>query len=166
MKIRRTEERDLPQIQAIFTQGIARQRSEGNFSQWREDYPTIEVVKADIQAGTGWVCVTDDDQTVLGTWALGGHEPVYDHLKSGEWSYDLPYQVIHRMGTVPGQGAGKFIIAHLQATCDYLRVDTFEKNSAMIKLLQKTGFKHCGVAYYEGFGDMQAFDFKRQHQTK
>ena len=78
----------------------------------------------------------------------------------------MPYQVIHRMGTVPGQGAGKFIIAHLQATCDYLRVDTFEKNSAMIKLLQKTGFKHCGVAYYEGFGDMQAFDYKRQHQTK
>ena len=135
MKIRRTEERDLPQIQEIFTQGIARQRSEGNFSQWREDYPTLEVVKDDIKAGTGWVCVTDDDQTVLGTWALGGHEPVYDHLKSGQWSYDQSYQVIHRMGTIPGQGAGKFIIAHLQATCDYLRVDTFEKNSAMIKLL-------------------------------
>lgn len=62
MKIRRTQERDLPQIQEIFTQGIARQHREGNFSQLREDYPTLEVVKADIKAGTGWVCVDDDDQ--------------------------------------------------------------------------------------------------------
>ena len=65
------------------------------------------------------------------------------------------------MGTVPGKGAGKFIIAHLQATCDYIRVDTFEKNQSMIGLLLKTGFTQCGVAYYEGFGDMLTFDYKK-----
>lgn len=71
MRIRLTQERDLPAIDKIFALGRERQHSEGNYSQWREDYPTIAVVREDIKNGTGFVCVDDDDSTVLGTWALG-----------------------------------------------------------------------------------------------
>ena len=86
MRIRLTQERDLPAIDQIFALGRERQHSEGNYSQWREDYPTIAVVREDIKNGTGFVCVDDDDSTVLGTWALEDYEAVYAHLKSGAWS--------------------------------------------------------------------------------
>ncbi|HIV56140.1 MAG TPA: hypothetical protein H9898_10235 [Candidatus Anaerobiospirillum stercoravium] len=161
MHIRRTQERDLPAIAQIFALGIERQHREGNYSQWRADYPTVNDVTQDIQHGTGWVCVADDDHTVLGTWALGTYEAVYDQLKSGRWSVNRPYHVIHRLGTMPGHGAGTFIMRYLQAHYDYLRVDTFEQNASMIALLKKTGFTPCGVAYYEGFGDMLTFDYLR-----
>lgn len=161
MKIRRTKERDLAAIDHIFALGRERQHREGNFSQWREDYPTIAVAHNDIKNGTGWVCVDDDDTMVLGTWALGEHEPVYDHLKSGKWTAERPYKVIHRMGTLPGYGAGAFIMEYLKTHYDYLRVDTYECNQSMIHLLKKSGFNQCGVAYYEGFGDMLTFDYLR-----
>ena len=38
---------------------------------------------------------------------------------------------------------------------------TGRKNASMIRLLKKVGFKQCGVAYYEGFGDMITFDYLR-----
>ena len=56
MRIRLTQERDLPAIDQIFALGRERQHSEGNYSQWREDYPTIAVVREDIKNGTGFVC--------------------------------------------------------------------------------------------------------------
>ena len=153
MRIRLTQERD--------ALGRERQHSEGNYSQWREDYPTIAVVREDIKNGTGFVCVDDDDTKILGTWALGDYEEVYDHLKSGAWSAERDYKVIHRMGTMPSHGAGVFIMQSLQENYPYLRVDTFEKNASMIYLLKKVGFKQCGVAYYDGFGDMITFDYLR-----
>ncbi len=165
MRIRLTQERDLPAIDQIFALGRERQHSEGNYSQWREDYPTIAVVCEDIKNGTGFVCVDDADTTVLGTWALGDYEAVYDHLKSGALSAERDYKVIHRMGTMPGHGAGVFIMQSLQENYPYLRVDTFEKNSSMIRLLKKVGFKQCGVAYYEGFGDMITFDYVRPERA-
>ena len=58
-------------------------------------------------------------------------------------------------------GAGVFIMQSLQENYPYLRVDTFEKNASMIYLLKKVGFKQCGVAYYDGFGDMITFDYLR-----
>ena len=161
MKIRLTQERDLPAIAAIFAQGIERQHQEGNYAQWREDYPTVAVVADDIKQQRGFVCVADDDTTVLGTFALSPYEAVYDHLVRGAWSAERPYQVIHRMGTIPGHGAGMFIMSYLQAHYEYLRVDTYERNRSMIHLLEKTGFKQCGVAFYEGFGEMLTFDYLR-----
>ena len=161
MRIRLTQERDMPAIEQILALASDSQHSEGNYSQWREDYTTIAVVCEGIKNGTGFVCVDDADTTVLGTWALGDYEAVYDHLKSGALSAERDYKVIHRMGTMPGHGAGVFIMQSLQENYPYLRVDTFEKNSSMIRLLKKVGFKQCGVAYYEGFGDMITFDYVR-----
>ena len=165
MYLRLTQERDLAAIDHIFALGRERQHSEGNYSQWHEGYPTLAVVREDIKNGTGWVCVSDDDTTVLGTLALSDHEEVYDHLQSGAWRSEQPYKVIHRMGTLPHHGAGIFMLQELQARYPYLRVDTFAANKSMLSLLHKAGFVHCGVAYYEGYGEMQAFDYLRSESS-
>lgn len=161
MLIRLTQEQDLAQIDAIFNLGRQKQQSEGNFSQWINNYPNLEIVRQDIAEGTAWVCVDEKDGMVLGTWALGDHEEVYNQLKEGQWSANTEYKVIHRLGTLYGRGVGKFILRHLQQQYPYLRTDTFEKNPTMLALLAKLGFKRCGIAYYEGYGDMIAFDYIR-----
>lgn len=71
MLIRLTQEQDLAQIDAIFNLGRQKQQSEGNFSQWINNYPNLEIVRQDIAEGTAWVCVDEKDGMVLGTWALG-----------------------------------------------------------------------------------------------
>lgn len=166
MLIRLTEEKDLEGIDIIFAKGREQQHREGNYSQWNENYPNLDIVRQDIIAGIGWVCVDKKDDTVLGTWALGDHEDVYDHLKFGQWNSHADYKVIHRMGTLSNRGIGEFILRHLQQKYSYLRVDTFEKNRSMLALLKKVNFNQCGVAYYEGYGDMLTFDYIRPDSHK
>lgn len=161
MLIRLTEEQDLAGIDIIFAQGREHQHSEGNYTQWNENYPNLDIVRQDIIDGISWVCIDKKDGTVLGTWALGDHEDVYDHLKQGQWNSDADYKVIHRMGTLSGRGVGKFILRHLQQY-PYIRIDTSEKNNSMRTLLKKVGFNQCGVVFYEGYGDMLTFDYIRQ----
>lgn len=169
MHIRLTQERDLPEIDHIFKLGCEYQHQEGNYSQWHEGYPSLDVVRDDIKNGYGFVCVLDESDchegsklqagAVVGTYALTPHEVAYDVIKEGAWSLEAPYQVLHRMGTIMGLGAGKFILEHLKHHYDYIRVDTHESNKTMRRVLTKAGFAYCGVVFYEGYGDMLAYDF-------
>ena len=50
-------------------------------------------------------------------------------------------------------------LEHLKHHYDYIRVDTHESNKTMRRVLTKAGFAYCGVVFYEGYGDMLAYDF-------
>ncbi len=161
MLIRKTTEDDLKYLDAIFATCRAYMVAEGNPTQWDENYPTAAVVANDIKVGCGYVCVKEQTNEVLGTFALSDYEPEYDRMRDGVWSYDEPYVVVHRMGTLPNQGAGKFIFAYLKENYPYIRIDTHADNKTMCHMLEKEGFKRCGVVTYEGYGDRITYDYHR-----
>ncbi len=158
MLIRKTLPEDLPLLDDIFTQCRAYMAAEGNPTQWDDKYPTSAVVADDIKQGTGYVCVNDEGK-VVASFALGTYEPEYDRLRDGAWHSNAPYMVVHRMGALPGQGAGQFIFAWLMARYSHIRIDTHEDNKTMRHILGKLGFAYTGVVSYEGYGDRICFDY-------
>ena len=59
IKIRKTQPTDITILMDIFEQAKHIMRKDGNMLQWRGNYPSREIVIADIEPGTSFVC-TDD----------------------------------------------------------------------------------------------------------
>ena len=60
-------------------------RKDGNMLQWRGNYPSREIVIADIEQGNSYVC-TDDTEEIIGTFAfIRGNDPTYTHIYEGKW---------------------------------------------------------------------------------
>ena len=56
--------------------------------QWRGNYPSREIVIADIEQGNSYVC-TDDTEEIIGTFAfIRGNDPTYTHIYEGKWVED------------------------------------------------------------------------------
>lgn len=159
--IRKTHEDDLPYLDAIFDTCRAYMVEQGNPTQWDSNYPTSKVVAEDIKNGTGYVCVKEITNEILATFCVSDYEAEYEHLRDGNWSADRPYTVIHRMASLPGSGAGQFIFNQLMQEHEYIRIDTHADNCTMLHILQKLGFRYCGLVTYEGYGDRVCFDYLR-----
>lgn len=97
IKIRKTQPTDIAILMDIFEQAKHIMRKDGNMLQWRGNYPSREIVIADIEQGNSYVC-TDDTEEIIGTFAfIRGNDPTYTHIYEGKWVEDtLPYGVIHR----------------------------------------------------------------------
>ncbi len=154
---------DVTAISAILKMAVRRMLDEGR-RQWDESYPNEPHVRADIEAGIGYVLEADGEVVAYGAVAFDG-EPAYDLLQ-GEWlSGDEPYVVIHRMAVSQlkvcrGLG-GRFLAAveRLAASRGVrnIRIDTNYDNAAMLHLLTKSGFSYTGEVNYPR-GSRKAFE--------
>ena len=92
IKIRKTQPTDIAILMDIFEQAKHIMRKDGNMLQWRGNYPSREIVIADIEQGNSYVC-TDDTEEIIGTFAfIRGNDPTYTHIYEGKWVEDtLPY---------------------------------------------------------------------------
>lgn len=161
MLIRKTTAQDLACLDSLFDTCRSYMCAQGNPTQWDSNYPTAKVVEQDIVSGHGYVCVDENTNEVLASFALGEYEPQYDLLQNGQWNSSEPYVVIHRMGALPEKGAGTFIFQELTKKYPYIRIDTHEDNKTMLHLLEKFGFRFCGIVHYDGYGDRVAYDYVR-----
>ena len=77
-----------------------------------------------------------------------GAEPTYAHIEEGEWLNDEPYVTIHRLA---GDGRCPRAVPMrrraLQASFPNVRVDTHANNTTMQRLIEKSGFKKCGIIH-------------------
>ena len=152
MEIRRTEEKDLDAVMAVYARARAFMAQTGNPTQWGTDYPYIELIKSDIKKN-GYV-VTEDNR-VIGVFVFeeNAHEAVYDNI-DGAWLNDRSYAVIHRCasdGTL--KGTGRFFLDWCFDRCKNIRIDTHADNVPMKNLLEKNGYKYCGKIKYPGRGE-------------
>lgn len=139
---------DLPLVMEIYEYARAFMRANGNVTQWVNGYPSEELIRQEIQDGHSFVC-TDGDGEIVGTFCfILGDDPTYQQIYDGAWLNDEPYGVIHRMGT---NGKRKGIA---EACLDWsfqhsgnIRVDTHRDNLVMQHILEKNGFKRCGIIY-------------------
>lgn len=123
-------------------------RSDGNFSQWTDGYPSEDVVRKDIGSANGYVI--ECNGSTEGYFAfIPGVEVTYLKIFDGHWIEDsLPYCTIHRLAsTVGSKGIAGTCFEWCWKQCNNLRIDTHEDNRIMRHCVEKFGFKYCGVIH-------------------
>ena len=169
MVIRKTTAADIETIMAVYVHARAFMAEHGNPTQWGpRNWPPRELILSDIDQGKSYVC--EQDGCIAGTFFYDKGEdvePTYRTIE-GSWSESRPYGVIHRIasaGTV--KGFGKFCIEWALEKCPYLRIDTHQDNKVMRGLLEKCGFRYCGIIYVEnGKSPRMAYDFIKEGGTR
>ena len=155
MNIRKSTTADLPRIEEIYTMARAFMREHDNPTQWAGAYPSVDIVKQDIQAGKSYVC--EDEGEIVATFYFAiEQDPTYGIIEDGNWLSDEPYGVIHRIASVK-KGAGSFCINYGFERCGNLRIDTHKDNYVMQNMLTKNGFHRCGIIFLENGDPRTAF---------
>lgn len=155
---------ELPVYMEILDAGRAFQRQQG-FVQWPDGYPGKALIEEDIRTGRGYALQIGQRVAAYLVLDFDG-DPAYPKIR-GQWHFDEPYAVIHRMAVhtaFRGQGVPALVFSLAaqkarQRGIFCLRIDTDEKNSRMRHTLEKNGFSYCGLVI-QGGGDRFAYDKK------
>ncbi|KOA18442.1 acetyltransferase (GNAT) family protein [Clostridium homopropionicum DSM 5847] len=164
MEFRKAIEEDSSSIMNIIKQAQAYFKKKG-INQWQNNYPNLETIRMDIKNNNGYVLLKDNK--IIGTTAfiLEG-EKTYENIYEGEWLSSNKYGTIHRIAIdsqYKGIGTAPIIIKNLEEIClskgiNSIRVDTHEENLSMQRLVEKNGFKYCGIIYLEDKSKRMAFE--------
>lgn len=160
---RKAEDTDIERIWQIIGQAKAQMKRLGS-QQWDENYPSIEHIRQDIQAGNGYVICREGKVVTYGVVSFDG-EPVYPAIE-GKWSNDLPYVIVHRLAVadeVKQQGMARQFMLHAEELSRKrgiynFRVDTKYDNAYMLRLIDTLGFNYCGEVYYRNHSARKAFE--------
>ncbi|SRR5690606_16969466 len=150
MTFRKATEHDLDSIMMIIGQAQAYFR-ENRINQWQNQYPNVDIIKADIEKGYTTVMLIEEKIVATACISFDG-VPNYETIYDGKWLWDGNYAAIQRLAVdqdYKGTGlATKFIKIVEQMCLDKgvksIRVVTHENNVSMQKVLQKNNFTHCG----------------------
>ena len=139
----------------ILNAGRQFQREQG-FIQWPDGYPDEESVRCDLRDGLGYVLKVDG---VIAAYMYIGFDgdPAYPLIK-GQWHYDEPYGVLHRVAIAENfrnLGLSQILFRLSgelvkQRGFGCLRIDTHEDNKRMQHVLTKNGFSFCGTVLQNG----------------
>ena len=167
MTIRKTTASDMSEVMPIFEEARRTIAALG-IDQWQNGYPSKEVILEDIQRGQSYVCALDGK--ICGSFAMiENGEPTYDKIYEGHWltGDDSRYYIaIHRVAiSVASRGSGLSgkIISFAANFAEKsgrksLRIDTHRGNAVMRRMLEKNGFKYCGIIYLEGGDERVAYE--------
>ena len=158
--VRHSQPADLQQIEAIFSYARKQMALNGNPSQWKNDRPSMELVKKDIENGNSYV-IENEEREIVGTFAyIIGIEPTYLEIK-GKWLDDAPYGTIHRIAS-NGKEKGVFetTLSFAEGFGKDIRIDTHKDNRIMLHLIEKSGFQRCGIIIVDDGSERIAFQKK------
>ena len=144
LEIRKSTYNDLDRIAEIFTYARKQMALNGNPSQWKNDRPSMELVKKDIDVSNSYVVLNEGK--IVATFAfIVGIEPTYLDI-DGKWLDDDPYGTIHRIAS-DGSVKGVFdqVIDYVSKRGVDIRIDTHKDNKIMRHLIEKNGFVYCGI---------------------
>ena len=146
MNVRKATEKDFSQIVAIYARAREFMKETGNATQWKNVYPTNEIILSDIQGGNLYL-LTDEDgiQGVFAFFPNG--DPVYDRIE-GKWLNEKPHSAVHRVASA-GMKKGILVecMRHCSAWASNLKIDTHIDNKIMQYQLEKVGFVRCGTIF-------------------
>ncbi|MGL5345761.1 MAG: GNAT family N-acetyltransferase [Peptostreptococcaceae bacterium] len=153
MEFRKTSSQDIEYVMKIINKSQDYFKEQG-IDQWQNNYPNSEVIQEDIDKDSSYVLLNNNQ--IVGTTALSfDGESTYDNIYEGEWLTTSDFAVIHRIAvdnSFKGLGFASKIISEVENICllnniKSIKVDTHEDNKSMQRLLDKCGFKYCGVIY-------------------
>lgn len=157
--VRPARREDLPEILRIYQTAREFMAANGNASQWGDTYPPAGLIESDLKKGELFVITADG--MIHGVFVfLNGPEPNYRIIENGAWISDAPYRVIHR---VASRGTRKGIVSicmdYCKSQCSHLRIDTHENNHVMQHVLEKNGFRKCGIIHLENNSPRIAYEY-------
>lgn len=172
MKIRKTVVSDIDAVMSLFDKA-RKTMAELRIDQWQDGYPFKEDILQDIEREESYVLT--DNEEIIGTFMLMKRkEPTYEKIYDGAWlTPDFsPYATVHRVTVAPekrasfaGVGASKYIVDYIKEYAAKenlsggIKIDTHRGNVAMRKMLEKNGFKYCGVIYLADGNERVAYQF-------
>jgi len=148
LSIRPSTISDIAVMQEIFAEAKVKMRASGNMRQWTGKYPSDNILAQDIERGFSYV--VKDGEQVVATFVLAiCEDPTYKKIYGGEWvDNQKPYGTIHRIASRQGtHGIMREVLRWAFGQIDNIRIDTHRDNLPMIHLLEKHGFKYCGIIY-------------------
>lgn len=163
--IRRAAESDLRAIMEVYCTARSFMAENGNQAQWGNAYPPEALIRKDLERGRLFVCAADGE--VHGAFALcAGPDPTYAEIEGGVWKTAGPYTVIHRLAG-DGRVHGLFsqCMAFSRTRFPVLRADTHVDNHIMQHLLEKNGFKLCGIIHVKDGSPRIAYEYVTPHQA-
>ncbi len=152
MVIRRTRPEELDEVMRIYARAAEYMAQTGNPNQWRNGYPSRELIATDIANGVSYVADVNGCIEAVFMY-FEGAEPTYTRIDKGAWKVSGAYAVFHRIasaGRIRGIGRQCFAWCEAQAAshgCRSLRADTHADNKVMQHVLLQSGFLYCGVIY-------------------
>ena len=152
---------DLDKILNIYARARNFMRENGNPTQWGDSYPSKSLVISDLEQGCLFVIV-DEKNSIAGVFScfVDGDRD-YDVIKNGAWLNDEPYTAIHRIASAgTHKGIFSYILDYCLTFSSNVKVDTHFNNTVMQAVLQKHGFKKCGIITADGL-DFVAFQFSK-----
>lgn len=167
MLIRKSTKNDIAALMPIFEEARGTIAALG-IDQWQNGYPSEGVILADISLNQSYAC--EIDGRICGTFAmLESGEPTYDKIYEGHWltgDDSRNYIAIHRVAiSVSSRGSGlsgKIIGFAADFAKEKgrgsLRIDTHRGNAVMRRMLEKNGFKYCGIIYLESGDERVAYE--------
>lgn len=156
------EKEDVGLCYEIINSGRCFQQEQG-FMQWTNEYPDQATIREDILSKKGFVIKVDG--TIAGYMCIDFEgEPAYEDI-DGKWQAEDRYAVVHRMSFLQqyrGIGLADITWRLIEDYCRknrifYIRVDTDASNKRMQHILEKNGFKQCGVIVFRE-SDKLAYD--------
>lgn len=165
MKVRKGIKNDIPKIMEAI-KAAKEHLKEMGVDQWQSEYPEeidfIEDMEND-------VCYVLEDQEfgVVGCMALSfDGDETYDVLKEGEWITDYDYGVIHRIAIAKefkGKKCANYLLEFskeksIDIGIKSIRIDTHKDNKSMLKWIENSGFKKCGITTVEDGSERIVFE--------
>lgn len=146
MEIRKAIPDDWYDLERIFACARSFMQRTGNAFQWIDGYPSRELVMRDIGNGHCY-CVTNDRGKVVGTFAcIPGEDPNYRKIEQGCWPDDEPYVTVHRLASDGSEkGVADLCFRWCCSLRTVVRADTHRDNRVVQHILEKYGFRACGV---------------------
>lgn len=158
-QIRKARECDLSVIESIYAYARDFMARSGNPNQWGTTHPKTERLEEDIRLGN--LYVAEDGNGIHGVFAfLLGEDPTYAYIEDGAWHYSEPYGTIHRVASDGSGGVFPAALAYCKARTSYLRIDTHHDNKPMQHVVEKHGFRRCGIIYVADGSPRIAYDLK------
>ena len=142
---------ELPQLERMLEDARERLRALG-LTQWQSGYPNLETLAADVAAQRMLVLARDDGALLAAGALCFGEDESYREI-DGSWLSDAPYATVHRLFTARDTlrcGCARRWLCAAETLClshgvHSLRADTHRGNAPMRALLERGGFRLCGV---------------------
>lgn len=154
MNIRTGRIEELQEIMALIARCVAVMQAGGS-DQWDDQYPNREVIGEDLQRGT--LFAAEGEGRILGIIVLD--ESQDEQYETINWKQlKGPHLMMHRLAVDPkaqGQGVARKLIAFSEEYAvregyTSLRLDTYAKNTAALKLYQGLGYDLRGEVNFPG----------------
>lgn len=158
--IREAKRNMIPLLQeTVFVEAKQKMRESGNLHQWTGDYPSVQQLQKDMIHGNGYVVENQDKVPVAYFFLTERGEPTYKEIYDGEWLDDTStYAVIHRLASLKSvQGIASLVFEWTSLYYDNIRIDTHRDNSPMQHIVEKNGFRYCGIIHLENGDERLAY---------